>query len=440
MRVLVLGSGGREHALAWRLRRDPDVAEVITAPGNPGMAAMGRCLPVDLDDPASVLALATREQVDLTVVGPEAPLEAGVSDVFRAAGRPILGPSRQGAALESSKAYARTFMARHGIPTPRFVVCDHVDQALDAVSGREYGFPVVVKADGLAGGKGVVVAESRQDAEQAVRASMLEKQFGSAGARVVIEECLVGPEVSFFVLADGRHAVPLGTAHDHKRIWDDDRGPNTGGMGAFAPSPLVSDVLIDDVMRRIVQPVLDGCREMADPYVGFLYVSLMLTDSGPQVIEFNVRLGDPEAQVVLPLLDGPFARALLSFADGRGDGSMLTAGADRFVGVVLASRGYPATPESGQLIDGLERAAAVPGAVIFHAGTRASSDGVATAGGRVLTVVGRGPTFEAATSTAYDAVSRIHFDGMQYRRDIGRKAFTESLSPSFTHSPTHPVP
>jgi phosphoribosylamine--glycine ligase len=428
MRVLVLGSGGREHAFVWRLARDPDVAEVIAAPGNPGMAPH-RCLPIDLNDPVAVLALAERERVDLTVVGPEGPLALGVADLFRQSGRSIVGPSQGGAGLECSKAYSKDFMARAGIPTARFVVCDDVRVALDAVAGPTFGFPVVVKADGLAAGKGVVVAQDRAEAEDAVRAAMVHGQFGRAGATLVIEECLTGPEVSFFVLCDGDRAVVLGSAQDHKRIWDDDRGPNTGGMGAFAPSPLLTPALEADTMARVVRPVLDRMRADGDPYRGFLYVSLMLTPDGPKVIEFNVRFGDPEAQALMPLIEGPFARTLLASATGGLVESMVRLGPERAVGVVLASRGYPASAESGCEIRGIERAAAIDGALVFHAGTRArAGGGVETAGGRVLTVVGRGATFEAAMRTAYAAVGEIQFDGMQYRQDIGRKALGQQDS------------
>jgi phosphoribosylamine--glycine ligase len=422
MKVLVLGSGGREHAMAWRLKRDPDVDEVVSAPGNPGMRTVGRCVDVNLESPAEMLALAERERVDLTVVGPEAALERGVADRFRQEGRAIVGPSRQAAALECSKVYAKKFMAQAGIPTARFLVCDRVDTALDAVSGDQFGFPVVVKADGLAGGKGVTVAQDRAEAEAAVRAAMLDRRFGSAGSTLVIEECLTGPEISFFLLSDGDRALPLSTAQDHKRIWDGDRGPNTGGMGAFAPSPLMTPGLASAVMKSIVRPVLDGMRAAGDPYRGFLYVGLMLTAGGPKVIEFNVRFGDPEAQVVLPFLEGRFARTLFASATSGLEGITLSGGDDRFVGVVLAAPGYPGTVDAGQPILGLDKAVEMPGVLVFHAGTRLDDGRVVTAGGRVLTVVGRGPTYEAAMRRAYEGVGQVAFDGMQYRRDIGQKA------------------
>jgi phosphoribosylamine--glycine ligase len=313
-------------------------------------------------------------------------------------------------------------MARHGIPTARYAVCDTAEAAVAAVAGDEFGFPVVIKADGLAAGKGVVIAENRDEALAAVRAAMTDRAFGAAGTRLVIEECLSGPEVSSFFLCDGTRALPLSSAQDHKRIWDGDRGPNTGGMGAFAPSPLFTGELAAFTMDRVVAPVLQGMREAGEPYIGFLYVSLMLTSSGPKVIEFNVRFGDPEAQVVLPQIEGPVARAFLAAANGALGDTSLAMSADRTVGVVLASRRYPGNVESGVPIGGLAEAAGKAGAIVFHAGTAETDGRIVTAGGRVLTVVGRGSTFESAMAVAYDAVQAIHFDGMQFRSDIGRKA------------------
>ncbi|MEO8482080.1 MAG: phosphoribosylamine--glycine ligase [Acidobacteriota bacterium] len=426
MKILIVGAGGREHALAWRLERDPDVSGLVIAPGNPGIAGLGTCIPADLNQPEDLLALAEREGVDLTVVGPEAPLERGLADLFRAHGRPIVGPAKQGAALECSKVHSKHFMERHGIPTAKFIVCSELSDAIEAVNGPRFGLPVVIKADGLAAGKGVIIATTREDAESAVRAAMVERAFGDAGGRLVIEEYLTGPEVSAFYLCDGTRAMSLSTAQDHKRIWDDDRGPNTGGMGAFAPSPLMTADLADFSDRLVAQAVVDGMRAEGEPYIGFLYVSLMLTPDGPKVIEFNVRFGDPEAQVVLPGLEGPFAQTLLAAAEGRLDSVVpVRPAAEKYVGVVLASRGYPASAESGRVIAGLDRAAAVPQALVFHAGTAAAAGEIVTAGGRVLTVVGRGPTYADAMATAYRAVTEIEFEGMQFRRDIGRKALVE---------------
>lgn len=409
--------------MAWRLARDPEVARVVCAPGNPGIASVAQCEAVRATDVEGMLALAEREQITLTVVGPEAALDIGMADRFRGAGRAIVGPPRRAAALETSKVFSKRFMSRAGIPTARYVACDDADSAMAAVAGEQFGFPVVVKADGLAGGKGVVVAADRAEAEAAVRAAMVDQAFGAAGATLVIEECLTGPEVSFFVLADGHRAIVLGSAQDHKRIFDDDRGPNTGGMGAFAPSPLMTPELTASVMSTIVRPVIEGLRDDGG-YRGFLYVSLMLTPDGPKVIEFNVRLGDPEAQVVLPLIEGRFAQTLLEAAEGRlGTGHIHTS-SDAAVGVVLAAAGYPGTPAVGAPILGVEGGRVdKPGDVsVFHAGTARRDGQLVTAGGRVLTVVARAATHAAAMTRAYAAVSAIHFDGMQFRRDIGRKA------------------
>src|SRR5688572_3959101 len=304
MRVLVLGGGAREHALSARLSTEPDVSHVLCAPGNAGIARTSPTAPLDLLDTAAVIRIVERERIDLTVVGPEAPLANGLVDNFRAAGLPIFGPTRAAAQLETSKAFAKDFMRRHGVPTARYRVCASADEALRSIRAGEFGDALVIKADGLAAGKGVVVATDRSTAEHAVTAAMVDRTFGAAGARIVLEELLTGPEVSFFVVANGESYVPLLSAQDHKRIFDDDRGPNTGGMGAFAPSPLLGDALQLRIEREIVQPVLRGMVAEGNPFHGFLYCGLMLTPAGPKVIEFNVRFGDPEAQVVLPLLHG----------------------------------------------------------------------------------------------------------------------------------------
>ena len=422
MKILVVGSGGREHALAWKLAAEPDVREVLCAPGNPGISHVARTVPVDSDDVGRLLELADRERVDLTVVGPEVPLDRGIVDLFSSGRRRIFGPSRAAARLECSKVFAKEFMARHGIPTARYRVCDSAAAARGLISSGELGFPVVVKADGLAAGKGVVVAADARAAEDAVSAAMEERQFGDAGSRVVLEECLVGPEVSFFALSDGKAAIPIASAQDHKRVFDDDRGPNTGGMGAFAPSPLLDSATEARIMREIVDPVIDGMRAEGHEYRGFLYAGLMLTCAGPKVIEFNVRFGDPEAQVVIPMIDGPLAPVLADAADGALNAASIAVRPDKHVGVVLAARDYPRAGSSGLPILGLADAASLDGVLVFHAGTAERDGQVVTSGGRVLTVVGRDRTYEGAIARAYDAAARISFDGMQYRRDIGRKA------------------
>lgn len=422
MKVLVVGSGAREHAVVWKLTGERSVAEVVAAPGNAGMAGLARCLPVDPADPDALLALAAREAIDLTVVGPEAPLARGVADRFAAAERPLFGPTRAAARLESSKAFAKEFMARHGVPTARYRVCERPQEALAVVADGVFGFPVVIKADGLAAGKGVTVAPDRDTAERAVRDAMLERRFGDAGARIVIEEYLQGEEASFFAICDGHRALPLPSAQDHKRALDGDRGPNTGGMGAFAPSPLVDRDTQARIMREIVEPVVKGLREDGAEYRGVLYAGLMLTASGPKVVEFNVRFGDPEAQVVLPMLDGEIAPVLAAAAAGHLDGMACRVRPDVHVGVVLASAGYPEHYETGKPIAGIDDAARLPDVLVFHAGTSRRDGRVVTSGGRVLTVVGRGATYADAIGRAYDGVSRISFDGMHYRRDIGHRA------------------
>jgi phosphoribosylamine--glycine ligase len=419
---MVVGAGGREHALAWKLARESGIDAVFCAPGNVGMRNVAIPIAVDSANPQAVLDFAERERIDLTIVGPELPLDRGIVDLFAQRGRPIFGPSRAAAQLECSKVFAKGFMARHGIPTARYRVCESAQEARTLLARGEFGFPVVVKADGLAAGKGVVIASDRDAADRAVRAAMEERQFGDAGARVVLEECLSGPEVSFFALCDGVRALPLRSAQDHKRIFDDDRGPNTGGMGAFSPSPLLDDALQAQVMREVVDSVLRGLAAEGHPYRGFLYAGLMLTCNGPKVIEFNVRFGDPEAQVVLPAIEGRLAPHLAAAAAGRLHEAPLAFSQDRFVGVVLASQGYPGAGPTGLPIEGLEAAEAIDGVTVFHSGTTERDGRVVTAGGRVLTVVGRGNTFDAAIARAYEGVSRIRFEGMQYRRDIGAKA------------------
>jgi phosphoribosylamine--glycine ligase len=423
MKVLVIGGGGREHAIAWKLSAERAVSEVICAPGNAGIAAVARLVPVNVSDPEDIARIAESERVDLTVVGPELPLDRGVVDLFTSRGLRIFGPSRAAAQLECSKVFAKAFMSRHGIPTARYRVCDAPGEAHGLVAKGELGFPVVVKADGLAAGKGVLVAPNRAAADAAIRAAMEERQFGEAGARLVLEECLQGPEVSFFALCDGRSAVPLMSAQDHKRVFDDDRGPNTGGMGAFAPSPLMDSALEARVMREIIEPVVAGLRTEGQQYRGFLYAGLMLTCDGPKVIEFNVRFGDPEAQVVIPAIEGELAPALAAATDGAVRPHGVRFRGDKHVGVVLASGGYPGTIRSGVPIAGLKEASRLSDVLVFHAGTALAPSGeTVTAGGRVLTVVGRGASYEEAIERAYDGVSRIRFDGMQFRKDIGRKA------------------
>ena len=422
MQILVVGGGAREHALAWKLARDPGVT-VHCAPGNAGIGEVAGLASAGPGAPADFLALAETIDAALTVVGPEAPLTEGIADLFEARGRLLLGPRREAARLESSKAFAKAFMARHRVPTAASETCDSAEAARAVLRSGRFGWPVVLKADGLAAGKGVIVADDAPAAEQALRALMEERRFGAAGDRVVIEECMRGPEVSVFALTDGRRALVLPTAQDHKRAYDDDLGPNTGGMGAFAPSPLVDEPLLHRIRDTIVMPVIEGMRAEGREFRGFLYAGLMLTSEGPKVVEFNVRLGDPEAQVVVPMIDADLAPLLADAARGRLAEDPVRVDARPRVGVVLASGGYPGAFEKGKVVSGLDRAASIPGVLVFHAGTARRDGDVVTAGGRVLTVVGEGQDFREATSRAYEGASHIAFEGMRMRADIGRKAF-----------------
>ncbi|MFM8533563.1 MAG: phosphoribosylamine--glycine ligase [Acidimicrobiia bacterium] len=437
MRILVLGSGAREHALAWKLSQEPAVSHVICAPGNAGIGRQVAVTPVDVLDTDAVLRLVVQERIDLTVVGPEAPLGNGLADRFEAEGRPVFGPTKAAAQLETSKAFAKDFMWRHRVPTAKYRVCASATEALSVIRSGEFGDALGVKADGLAAGKGVVVAPDRATAEAAVSAAMVDKSFGDAGARVVLEEMLTGPEVSFFVVANGVQYVPLLSAQDHKRIFDNDQGPNTGGMGAFSPSPLMTPELQQQIEATIVQPVLRGMAAEGNPFRGFLYCGLMLTPAGPKVIEFNVRFGDPEAQVVLPLLPSLLSMLRLKTEPSGSTGTAATPGtaattgapaASGFsrtvaVGVVLAAHGYPGEVRTGDVIHGLDEVARdCPDVQVFFAGVKQKGGDLVTSGGRVMTVMAMAPSYDIAMARAYEAASKIRFDGMQYRRDIGKKA------------------
>ena len=422
MRVLVIGAGAREHALCWTLGQEPGVDALLCAPGNAGIAGIVPCLPLDATRPAEVVALAARENIDLTIVGPEAPLTAGVVDAMTAAGHRACGPTQAASAIESSKAFAKRLMTTCGVPTARHVTCASAAEAIAVLRRGAFGLPVVIKADGLAAGKGVVVAEDAAAAEHAVREMMIDRRFGDAGRQVVVEEFLRGREASFFVVTDGVEARVLPSAEDHKRAFDHDKGPNTGGMGAFSPSPLVAGSMTGRILETIVFPTLRGLASEGRPYRGFLYCGLMITADGPKVIEFNARMGDPETQVVLPGLAEDLLPHLWNAAGGRIESGAFRTRGERHVGVVLASGGYPGTFEAGKVITGLDEAAALPGTLVFHAGTAARDGATVTAGGRVLTVVGSGADFAEARDRAYNAVSRVTFEGMHYRKDIGIRA------------------
>ncbi|HVQ77701.1 MAG TPA: phosphoribosylamine--glycine ligase [Candidatus Binatia bacterium] len=420
MKVLLVGGGGREHALAWKMAGSPRLGTLLAAPGNPGIARHARCVPIKDDAIEDLLDLARREGVDLTVVGPELPLSLGLADRFRAAGLPVLGPSASAARIESSKVFAKELMARHGVPTARFAVFRDVGRA--RAFCREIGAPLVVKADGLAGGKGVIVCQTLAEADRALSACLEERRFGPAGLTVVVEEFLRGEEASLFVLTDGRDAISLGVAQDHKTVYDGDQGPNTGGMGAYAPTPLLPSAAADEVMAAVVRPVLSAMAAEGAPYAGILFVGLMLTDGGPRVIEFNCRFGDPEAQALLPLLDEDCLALFEATASGTGLPARLRWAPAVSVCVVMASAGYPGGHGRGRAIDGVEAAEGLPGVRVFQAGTALREGRLVTAGGRVLGVQATGADLAGAIAAAYAGVDRIRFEGAHYRRDIGRRA------------------
>ncbi len=423
MRILVVGSGGREHALVWRLGEDPHPYSLYAAPGNPGIRSLARIVPCAAMEFSSLLTAAEELQIDLTVVGPEAPLAAGIVDAFRARGLPIFGPTAAAAALEASKIFAKRLMHRYGIPTAPFEVFDDANEALAYV--RQQRRPLVVKADGLAGGKGVAVVDDSKEAEAAIREFMVARVHGPAAERVVIEERLDGVEFSVFALVGGGRFTLLPVARDFKRSSNGNRGPNTGGMGAVAPTP-VAPALVERVVAEIIAPVVEAMAREGRPYTGVLYAGIMITADGPHVLEFNCRWGDPEAQALLPLLMGDFVAAMLETLEGTPPQLAIRDAAA--VCVVLASKGYPGAPELGHLIQGLE--SRPPDALVFHAGTAIHQDKLITSGGRVLNVVGIGPTVEVAAQRAYAAVNRITFPGMHFRTDIGREAI--SLGPRGT--------
>ena len=418
MNVLVIGSGGREHAIVWRLAQSPAVKKVYAAPGNPGMARVAECLRPPQSGPAGFLAVAEAVGADLTVVGPEAPLVDGVADAFRARGLKIVGPSAAAAQLEGSKIFAKEAMKRFGVPTAEFVKVDNPTDARAAL--KRFGCPVVLKADGLAAGKGVIVARDMREAESAAEGLLAGQLVGDAGRKLVIEECLAGEEVSFIVLSDGKNVVALAPTQDHKPVFDGDRGPNTGGMGAYCDRRILTPEQTAFVMDRVIRPVIEGLNSQDCPFAGFLYAGLMMTADGPKVLEFNVRSGDPETQPLMTSLDCDFADVLAAAAQGDLGGVSLKWKPGPSVCVVLASQGYPGTPKTGDVIRGIDEAEEL-GATVFHAGTKMVDGNLVTSGGRVLGVTAAGETLPLAIERAYAAVDLIHFDGMHCRRDIGRK-------------------
>jgi len=417
MKVLVIGSGGREHALVWKLRQSPRVTQVYCAPGNGGIAAEAECLAADIKSVDSLVAVALQARPDLTVIGPEMPLTQGVVDEFTRRGWPVFGPTKAATRLESSKSFAKEFMQRHRIPTPSYAICNSLDEVRTALP--HFHPPIVVKADGLAAGKGVVIAKTKDEAASVASEMLSGKMLGEAGARVVLEECLTGDELSFLVFSDGERVAPLVAAQDHKRIGEGDTGPNTGGMGAYSTPTIIDDKMRDWLVTHIARPVVAGMKAEGSEYRGVLYCGLMMTARGPMVLEFNCRFGDPEAQVVLPRLETDLIALLEAAARGElaeASGSWTSRSS---VGVVLASRGYPGTYATGYPIEGLgtiEREV-----LVFHAGAAADPSGYVTAGGRVLTLVALGESMAEAKDRAYRNVDRVRFQGMTFRRDLAER-------------------
>jgi phosphoribosylamine---glycine ligase len=420
MNVLVLGSGGREHALVWKLQQSQRVSKVYCAPGNGGIADEAECLPADMKSVESMVALGERLRPDLTVVGPELPLTLGVVDEFTRRGMRVFGPTKAAVQLESSKSFAKEFLQRHRIPTAAYAICDSIEEVRDALG--HFHAPVVVKADGLAAGKGVVIAASKEEAASAAAEMFSGKMVGAAGTRVVLEECLTGDELSFLVMSDGEQVVPLVAAQDHKRVGDEDTGPNTGGMGACSTADIIDEKMRDWLVNHIAKPVVAGMKAEGAEYKGVLYCGLMMTAKGPMVLEFNCRFGDPETQPILMRMESDLVDALEAAIDGRMGEVDLRWSSDAAVCVVMASGGYPGTFEAGKWIQGLDEAAAVEGVKVFHAGTAKRNANFYTSGGRVLGVTARGSSLEKAVERAYEACGWIQFDGMHYRKDIAGKA------------------
>ncbi len=419
MRVLVVGGGGREHALVWKLSQSPLSGKIFCAPGNPGIASLAECVPIAAGDIKELLAFACREKIDLTVVGPEIPLVEGITDLFSREGLLVFGPSQAAAKLEGSKVFAKELLEAEGIPTASFETFSDPAAALSYL--REQSYPLVLKAEGLAAGKGVIIVQNQAEAEKCVQEIMVDKVFGAAGDRLVVEEFLTGEEASLLAFTDGKLVVPLPPAQDHKAVFDNDLGPNTGGMGAYAPAPVMTPELISQVVAEIIRPVVAGLAKRGIEYRGILYAGLMITATGPKVLEFNVRFGDPEAQAVIPLIKSDLLPVLMAVARGKLEDAFIEWHEGSSACVVMASGGYPRAYDKGLAIQGLEEAAKIPGVTIFHAGTAVKEGQVVTAGGRVLGVTGRGKSLKEALAKAYQGINAISFSGCHYRSDIGRK-------------------
>lgn len=420
MKILIVGSGGREHAIAWKLSQSRHAPRLFCAPGNAGIAGIAECVPIPADDVAALLRFAQSEAIELTVVGPEAPLALGVEGAFRSAGLRIFAPSREAAQLESSKAFAKAFCQRHGIPTARAHTFDNMEIALETV--RTLPLPLVVKADGLAAGKGVIICHSHPEVEEAVRGMMMERRFGGAGNRIVIEEFLEGEEASFIAICDGRHVLPLASSQDHKAAFDGDTGPNTGGMGAISPARVVTPGIEEAVMQQVMIPTVQGMAAEGMPFTGVLYAGLMIRNGRPRVLEFNTRFGDPETQPLLARLRSDLIEVILAAVEGRLDRQKLEWDPRPAACVVMAAGGYPGSYRRGDAIEGLDAAAEIADVTVFHAGTKLAGNRVVTDGGRVLGVTGLGSDMAAAIRRAYEGVAAISWKDVHFRKDIGHRA------------------
>lgn len=420
MKVLVIGSGGREHALVWKLSQSPSVDKIFCTPGNAGISEIAECLDIKTDDIGALVNFAKYEGIDLTVVGPEAPLTAGIVDAFVKEDRRIFGPDKLGAQLEGSKVFAKAFMLKYGIPTAEYKTFTSYLHAKEYIQLK--GAPIVIKADGLAAGKGVFVAVSVEESIDALKLIIKERAFGSAGDKVIVEQCLKGEEASFMVLTDGKTFIPLATSQDHKTVFDNDKGPNTGGMGAYSPAPIITESLEADIMKNIIKPVIKGLTKERINYRGIIYAGLMICDGKPYVLEFNCRFGDPEAQPILMRLDSDLFDALKATSEGKLKDIKLSWKNDASVCVALTSKGYPGSYEKGKVIKGLDSFKNRDDLMVFHAGTSVDDKGFVTSGGRVLGVTALGKDIRGAKENAYQAIKKIHFDGMHYRKDIGDKA------------------
>jgi phosphoribosylamine--glycine ligase len=429
MKILVVGNGGREHALVWKIRQSPLVSEVYCAPGNAGIAEIADCVPIDASSIVEVADFAQTIRADLTVVGPELPMVLGIGDEFVRRNLAIFCPSRGAAEIEGSKAFAREFMTRHKVPSPRHEVCGTLEEALAFVDRAPFGLPIVVKADGLASGKGSIVTDTADEARVAVKLMMAEKRFGTAGAKVVMEEFLRGEEVSFLIVSDGARVVPMVSVQDHKRALDGDRGPNTGGMGTVSPATNLSLDVHKQIMQEIIRPTIAGLAAEGRRFQGVLFAGLMMTDSGPKVLEFNARFGDPETQVIMARMRSDIVPILQQAADGQLGETRIEWAKEPAVCVVVASKGYPETPETGKVIHGLESLKEWSDVVVYHAATKSEDGKVMTVGGRVLGVTALGANLESAIARAYEAVAKISFDGMVYRKDIGHRALARLHGP-----------